>query len=674
MARCIPSPAPEHRTSCAQLALADQPPTEIASTSGISISDEGVLLPSLAHELGAPIVEVRPDDVAQPRAKLPPSYHAEVLDLARVFRVAESPATTATTRALYLHRFTLFASWCAARGARAMPADPEVLRLYLLSLAAERKALSTLDVSVAAITMAHRALGHEPPASDELRLTLRSLRLTLRSLRQPLGPDRPRPTPISLALLRQIVVPCERDPHGIRDRALILVTYFAGLRRTETAGLNREAVHREERGYRLTLDSARRDLTGAPPLLTSHAEQNLCPVLALNDWLDVRAAGAWGPSVGHARPGLRCLAPRRSPSVPPRRAARSDRCGSHRETPRNRRRAEPRGALGLQPSHRVVHRGHTHGGELERVTLPAALAATALAVQVAGAPPPRWLARTSASPRFDPMSSPTRTRSAAGRSSSAGKRSSRRSSRERRPRSTRRSSSTTTTSGRTRGRGTSSSRSWPSAAAGPRSAACWFSKTRDFSPWSGASAWWTAGRASTGATARTSTASSTAPPWTPGRAPAAHTRRRSMTGRSSPPRRAPEADHCIGATAPAGAERGPTELAETERVAGAAAPHERSLLGPLRGRVRPRAPRRLRQGQRARLRASGAPPRAGVRHAERPGVRVRGLGAPGRARLERQASPRRGGSRATARPCLDSRSRPRQPESGSRAPDRLDVR
>src|SRR6185312_10215936 len=115
------------------------------------------------------------------------------------------------------------------------PAEPEVLRLYVVTLAAEQKALSTIDVSMAAITMAHTALGHAPPMSDELRLTLRSLRRTL-GLRTTRSPS------ISLAMLRQLVDPCDRDPHGVRDRALILVTCFGGLRRAETAGLNREGA------------------------------------------------------------------------------------------------------------------------------------------------------------------------------------------------------------------------------------------------------------------------------------------------------------------------------------------------------------------------------------------------------------------------------------------------
>jgi hypothetical protein len=313
----LPLPDLETRTSAAYLALADEAtalieeadsmaglaPTkrlarderlpEAASVSGAEpradVADVA-LLPSLARGPSDPLLELRPADVARSLARLPPSAHAEVLDVARLMRVFERAATPTTTRRIYINRLCLFVSWCEACGARALPAHPEVLRLYLVSLAAEHKALSTLDVSVAAITMAHRALGHDPPMSDELRVTLRSLRRTL-------GSHRTRPTTISLAMLRQIVAPCERDPHGIRDRALILVTYFAGLGRLEAAGLNREGAHREERGYRLTLGSAPRDRTDAPTPLVSHAEENLCPVLALNAWLGLLATWARGPEL-----------------------------------------------------------------------------------------------------------------------------------------------------------------------------------------------------------------------------------------------------------------------------------------------------------------------------------------------------------------------------------------
>ena len=284
MARCVPSPAPEERTSSAHLLDEAATPVEegdaVASVERTTNLDGAELLTEAAFVRG-------PDSRT---------------DIARFSRVYEQATTSTTTRRLYLNRLTLFLSWCAARDVGALPAHPEVLRLYLVSLAAEHKALSTLDVSVAAITMAHRALGHEPPMSDALRITLRSLRRTL-------GPHRPpsTSTPISLAMLRQLVASCEKDPHGIRDRALMLVTFFACLRRADAVGLNREGAQREERGYRLTFGSEPRYRTEAPTLVW-HAEPSLCPVLALDDWLGLPAIWVRGldraPTFGPVFVGL----------------------------------------------------------------------------------------------------------------------------------------------------------------------------------------------------------------------------------------------------------------------------------------------------------------------------------------------------------------------------------
>ena len=268
MARCVPSPATEERTSSAH--LLDEAATRVDEGDALARAERTTKLDGVE-----PLTEAALVRGADARA-----------DIARFSRVYDQATTSATTRRLYLNRLTLFLTWCAARGVGALPAQPEVLRLYLVSLAAEHKALSTLDVSVAAITMAHRALGHDPPTSDALRITLRSLRRTL-------GPHRPLSTSISLALLRQLVAPCEQDPHGIRDRALILVTFFACLRRADIVGLNREGTQREERGYRLTFGSGARYRTDLPTLV-AHAEPNLCPVRALDAWLGVSAIWARG--------------------------------------------------------------------------------------------------------------------------------------------------------------------------------------------------------------------------------------------------------------------------------------------------------------------------------------------------------------------------------------------
>jgi len=112
-------------------------------------------------------------------AALPPGARGEMFDPDRLSRVYEAAAPAANTRRMYRSRFELFVAWCLVRGLRPAPAHPEVLRLYLLCLAEEKKSLSTIQVSAAAIVKVHRVLGDEVPTSTRLRVAVRHLRRTL---------------------------------------------------------------------------------------------------------------------------------------------------------------------------------------------------------------------------------------------------------------------------------------------------------------------------------------------------------------------------------------------------------------------------------------------------------------------------------------------------------------
>jgi site-specific recombinase XerD len=187
----------------------------------------------------------------------------------------EEAATPANTRRTYRSRLALFASWCAARGARSVPVHPEVLRQYLLALAHERKSFSTIKLSRAAIVKAHQVLGHEPPDSVELRATLDDLR---RALNAAGG--------IHLATLKTIVAACASDALATRDRALLLVTYFAGLRRAQSAALDCEVVRRDAGGYLLRISHPER--SDVLVRLPAQPYADLCPVRALDEWLAQR--------------------------------------------------------------------------------------------------------------------------------------------------------------------------------------------------------------------------------------------------------------------------------------------------------------------------------------------------------------------------------------------------
>jgi hypothetical protein len=182
-----------------------------------------------AREAGAPLADLgaaaTPGDVDGELAGLHRHLGAGGSDLDRLSRAYQEAAIPDNTRRSYLSRFALFVPWCAARGVPAIPVPPDVLRLYLVALADEKKSVPTINLSLAAINKAHQVLGHAPPGSEELRATVRELR---RTLAQPEG--------ICLATLKRIVTACARDPLATRDRAILLVTYFAGLPRAKSAG------------------------------------------------------------------------------------------------------------------------------------------------------------------------------------------------------------------------------------------------------------------------------------------------------------------------------------------------------------------------------------------------------------------------------------------------------
>jgi site-specific recombinase XerD len=202
------------------------------------------------------------------------SHEARALGVDQLSRACEDAATPANTRRSYRSRLALFASWCASRGARTVPVPPELLRQYLVALADERKSFATIKLSRAAVVWAHQVLGHEPPDSAELRAALHELR---RSLDAHVG--------IHLATLKTIVAACAPDALAARDRALLLVTYFAGLRRAQTAALDREGVRRDAGAYLLRI--SHRDRSDVVRL-QAQPDSDLCPVLALDEWLAQR--------------------------------------------------------------------------------------------------------------------------------------------------------------------------------------------------------------------------------------------------------------------------------------------------------------------------------------------------------------------------------------------------
>jgi hypothetical protein len=111
-------------------------------------------------------------------------------------------------------------------GLVALPADPRTLALYLTDCAACLKA-STIGRRLSSISQAHQAAGHPSPTKDAL------VAATWAGIRRTLGTAQHGKAPIRTADLRRMVEDLTPTLGGKRDRALLLLGFAGGFRRSE---------------------------------------------------------------------------------------------------------------------------------------------------------------------------------------------------------------------------------------------------------------------------------------------------------------------------------------------------------------------------------------------------------------------------------------------------------
>jgi site-specific recombinase XerD len=216
-------------------------------------------------------------------AELPAHLAAELVELIEdAERYAAAAQAINTTRA-YASDWSQFQAWCERYRLESLPASAAVVGLYVTSLARRGLAVSTIRRRAAAIARAHRQAGHLPATSDPRVLTVMEGIARVRGsaphkktalLRDPL-----------LELIDRI------DPTttvGLRDRALLLLGFAVGLRRSELVALAVEDLSPSPDGLRIRIARSKTDQQGrGQELLVVYAESpRPCPVRALRAWID----------------------------------------------------------------------------------------------------------------------------------------------------------------------------------------------------------------------------------------------------------------------------------------------------------------------------------------------------------------------------------------------------
>lgn len=216
-------------------------------------------------------------------------------------RIAElvRESLAAKTRAAYLADLAHFENW----GGR-IPAEPETIAAYVAAHA-DVLSVATLIRRLAALAKIHRSHGLENPTSSGL------VKSVVRGLKRRKGTAQRQAKPLLKEDLFLTLDATGESVRDLRDRALLLIGFAGGFRRSELVGLTFADVERVRQGMILTLCRSKTDQTGEGRKIgIPLARGRWCPVDALEQWLaksGIVKGALFRPIDRHGRIGLKPL-------------------------------------------------------------------------------------------------------------------------------------------------------------------------------------------------------------------------------------------------------------------------------------------------------------------------------------------------------------------------------
>ena len=216
---------------------------------------------------------------------VPETRGRELIPLTRLAEQARGfieAAKAENSRRAYRSDWRLFETWCRRQGLASLPATPETVTLYLTALAADHKPAS-LTRKLTSITKAHQAAGFRSPATMQHAVVSE----TMKGIRRTLGTAQPGKEPLLTPDILEMLDWLDDGLIGIRDRALLLVGYAGGFRRSELANLDVADVTETADGLVLRVRRSKMDPEGkgTSVALPYGSTAATCPVRSYRAWI-----------------------------------------------------------------------------------------------------------------------------------------------------------------------------------------------------------------------------------------------------------------------------------------------------------------------------------------------------------------------------------------------------
>ena len=206
----------------------------------------------------------------------------KTLELETLKNLKSSKASN-TLRA-YKADYKDFALFCIKHGFKSMPTDPKVICLYLTHLSQTSK-FSTLKRRLASLSVVHKLSGHYIDTKHPM------ITENLMGIKRVKGSYQKAKKPILINDLKSIINVIDKDKNEkkrFKNRALILIGFAGGFRRSELVAILFEDIDFVPEGVKIFIKRSKTDQSGEGMTkgIPYFSNQNYCPVVSLKNWLE----------------------------------------------------------------------------------------------------------------------------------------------------------------------------------------------------------------------------------------------------------------------------------------------------------------------------------------------------------------------------------------------------
>lgn len=188
----------------------------------------------------------------------------------------------ANTKRAYASDWAAFTSWCNGHSLQYLPASPEAVAAYLVDLADKRYKAATIERRLVSIAKAHVTAEHIDITKNPL------VRETWKGIKRTIGTAQTPKSPVLTRDIKEMINTLPDNLLGIRDRALLLLGFAGGFRRSEIVSLDVADLEFRREGLIINLRRSKTDQIGEGRRIGIPYGSccDTCPVRSLQAWLE----------------------------------------------------------------------------------------------------------------------------------------------------------------------------------------------------------------------------------------------------------------------------------------------------------------------------------------------------------------------------------------------------